>query len=483
MVNWRMKKMERKTTNDLTDRKRSLIFINILIVCIATSLLSTSMTTALLPVTTSLGVSINMGQWLTSGYSLAMGIVMPLTAFLIKRFPSRKLYITGIVIFIIGLIISASATVFPVMMVGRIFQACGNGVLLSMAQVVLLTIYPDEKKGTIMGWYGLSVSAAPVIAPTIAGILVDAIGWRSIFIVDIVVMTIALIFAYSVFDDVIETRESKFDFVSFIISGFAFGGITLGIGNIGGFGLFHIAAWLPLMIGIAAGIIFVYQQIHLASPFLDMKILKSRAYALSVIGSVLLYFVMMGSSVIMPLYVQSIMGYSATISGLVTLPGSLVMAIVSPMAGKIYDKLGMKKLFVSGAMLLLISNLGMYFISMHTSIIIPTALNVIRCIAIGCLMMPLVTWGTMHVEKEKVPDATALLTSLRTVGGAIGAAVFVGIMTNVGEASAQQYGEAAAIHGLNITFLCMSAGALVLLAIAVFCVQDRKRMERTKTAC
>lgn len=455
--------------------KRSLIFANLLISCIASSMLSTALTTALAPLARDLQISITMGQWITSGYSLAMGIIMPLTAFLITKFSSRKLYLFGTGIFILGLIISLISQTFLIMMVGRILQACGTGILMSMAQVVILTIYPAKQKGTVMGIYGLAVGAAPVIAPTLAGILIDLVSWRAIFLIACVIMLASFLMALLVFDDVLETYPKNFDSLSFILSIFAFGGITLGLGNLGSYDITEPLIWLPLGIGIITSVLFVCRQLRLDMPFLDVKILRSREYALSVIGSMLLYFVMMGSSVIMPLYVQQILGYSATVSGLVTLPGSLAMAIVSPLAGKLFDKFGMKKLFTAGAIFLLISNLGMYFIGMDTPILLAAAYNVIRCIAIGCLMMPLITWGTSYVESSSIADSTALLTSLRTIAGAVGSAVFVGIMTFAANSSALTYGENAAMHGLNITFLCMSAGALVLLCIPVFFVKSGRR--------
>lgn len=331
------------TEKVISEKKRTLIFINILICCIATSLLFTALTTALPAVSRSLQISVSTGQWLTSGYSLAMGIIMPLTAFLIKRFQTKKLYITGI----------------------------------------------------------------------------------SIFMLDLIIMVVAFICACNVFDNVLKTEESKFDFTSFILSIFAFGGITLGIGNISSLGITDHYTWIPLVIGIIGSIIFTFYELRLDTPFLDMRIFKTKEFTLSVIGSILLYFIMMGSSVLMPLYVQSLKGYSATISGFVTLPGSLVMAVISPIVGKVYDKIGIRKLFIYGSLLLMLCNFGMYFITLNTSIIVAAVLNALRCAAIGCLMMPLVTWGTMNVRKEKVSDATAILSSLRTIGGAIGAAVFV----------------------------------------------------------
>ncbi len=459
----------------ITKSKRTLIFINIVFACVATSMLATALTTALPDMIQDFGISVTTGQWVTSGYSLAMGIMMPLTAFLINRFPTRKLYLTAIVSFIIGLLLCIIAPNFAVFMCGRVLQACGNGILMSMAQVIILTIYPEEEKGTAMGWYGLSAGAAPVIAPTLAGLLVDSYGWKMIFYAAMAIMLISLVFAIFTIDDVLDTAKKKFDILSFVISIFAFGGITLGIGNLGTYSFVSVQVLLLLVIGIVAAVMFVYRQLHLREPFLELRILKNKEYALSVIGSMLLYLVMMGSSVILPLYVQSIMGYSATISGLVTFPGSLVMAIISPFAGKIYDKLGMRVLFITGAACMFLSNIGMVFINMNTPVFLPAIYNAVRCVSIGCLMMPIVTWGTNGISKNSTAHATALLTSLRTISGAIGSAVFVGIMTIVANHSSASYGDNAQIHGLNITFLAMSLVSAILLFIGIFGVTKRRK--------
>ena len=451
----------------MTNRQKMLIFINIMITCIASSMLATALTTALPPIMEDFGITIATGQWLTSGYSLAMGIMMPLTAFLITRFPTKRLYVTAIGLFIAGLLICVLAPSFPIMMVGRILQASGNGILTSMAQVILLTVFPEDKRGTIMGWYGLSVGAAPVVAPTLAGVLVDSFGWRMIFYVDAAIMAVSFVFALIVFQNVLETKHQKFD-VS------AFGGVTLGIGNLSGQGITNMVNWIILAVGVIVFVVFVKRQLHLEEPFLEMRIVKDFKFTLSLAGSMLLYLVMMGSSIIMPLYVQTVMGYSATVSGLVTLPGSLAMAVVSPFAGKIYDKLGMKKLFVAGAACMLFSNLGMFLISMQTSIWVAAFYNVVRCVAIGCLMMPLVTWGVSGFDSYKTAHGTALLTSLRTIAGAVGSAVFSGIMTAVGASSVAAYGNEAPMHGLNIAFLAMSFATALLLLIAVFLVKEKK---------
>lgn len=463
--------MSHNTAVSLTERRRTMIFINLVVSGIATSLLSTAMTTALPNLVAYYGVSTAVGQWVTSGYSLAMGMVMPLTAFLITRFPTKKLYLGGILCFLVGILLSLSGPNFAMMMVGRVLQACGNGVLVSAAQVIILSVYPTERKGAMMGTYGLATTAAPVIAPTLAGLMIDAFGWQSIFYLVLAIMVVSLVISCLVFADVLELQDKKFDALSFVESIFAFGGITLGIGNISSYGLFSVAAGVPLLVGVVVCVFFMVRQCRMDRPFLDVKILANPGYAVSVAASMVLYLVMMGSSVMMPLYVQTVMGYSAVVSGLVTLPGSLATAIVSPFAGRLYDRMGIKKIFVAGAAALLVSNIGMYFLTMETPLWVAAVLNVVRNLAIGSLMMPLLTWGTSHVAPAKVADASSLLTSFRTIAGSIGSAVFVGIMTAVAASSAATYGDHAMMHGMNVAFLGMTAGAAVLLAIAVFGVR------------
>ena len=172
--------MGNKESVQISDGKRTMIFICLVVSGIASSTLSTAMTTALPNLVGYFGVSTSLGQWVTSGYSLAMGMIMPLTAFLITRFPTKRLYLSGIGIFILGLLLSIFSGNFGIMMVGRVLQACGNGILMAAAQVVILTVYPIEKKGTMMGTYGLATTAAPIIAPTCCG-TVDRCFWLEIY--------------------------------------------------------------------------------------------------------------------------------------------------------------------------------------------------------------------------------------------------------------------------------------------------------------
>lgn len=456
----------------ITKKKRTLIFMNIALSCIAASMLATALTTALPSIVRDLKIDITTGQWLTSGYSLTMGIMMPLTAYLITRFSSRRLYLSGIIIFIVGLILNVIAPNFSFMMLARILQASGCGILTAMSQVIILTIFPAEKRGTAMGWYGLAIGAAPVAAPTLAGLIVDAWNWKAIFYISIAVMVFSLVWAVIVFENVLKTAAKRFDILSFAASTIAFGGITLGIGNVGSHRFFSMTVVGFLIPGFAAAVFFVYRQFHEDQPFLDLRVLKEKNYVLSVIGSMLLYLVVMGASIMLSLYVQSVLGYSASVSGLVGLPGALCMTLISPFAGKVYDRLGIRVLFITGACCLAAGNLGMFFITRETPLWAASFLNVVRNAAVGCLMMPLVTWGTRGISEELTAHGTALLTSLRTVSGAIGTAVFVAIMNAVSQKTSIRFEENAGMYGVNAAFLCMGIAAGLLLMIGLIYVKD-----------
>lgn len=458
------------TTANLTDMRRRLMFVNIIITCIATSLLSTALTTALPPIVAEFEVSVTTGQWLTSSYSLVMAITMPLTAFLVKRFPTKPLYVVSIGLFLVGSGICTVAPGFAPLLAGRILQAAAAGMLNAMAQVVILSIYPIEKRGTVMGWYGLAIGAAPIVAPTLAGLMVDTLGWRTIFILAFVIMLVSFVWALLVFGNVLETSHLRFDTLSFILSACAFGGITLGIGNLSsGLNAFSI---VPLAVGALGTALFIRRQLHLETPFLEVRTFTNPVFATAVACGALLYLVIMGAQVIVPLCIQTAMGCSATVSGLTLLPGSIVSTVLNPVAGKAYDRVGMRILAIAGAVILLVGTFGMCLVPADGSLVVVALLNVLRNVAVALMLMPFVTWGISGVRKEHTADGTALINALNMVASAIGIAAFVGVM-NVGTVGAGAAADAA-MQGVHLAFAAMSAAAVLLLVVALVRVKGER---------
>ncbi|KAG4094647.1 major facilitator superfamily transporter [Neocallimastix lanati (nom. inval.)] len=456
----------------VSDKKRTSIFLNINVSCIATSMLGTALTTALPPIMEDLNMTVNTAQWLTSGFILFLAVMTPFTAYLISRFRTKRLYCIAIGFFIVGLTICACSNSFWMMMLGRIIQGCGNGLLSSMAQVIILTIFPPERIGTIMGWYGLSIGVAPIISPTIAGILVDSVGWRMIFIIAIAIMSISLICAVFVFEDVLPTMNKHFDVISLFFSALAFGGVTLAVGNMGTYKFVSWEVLFALIVGLVTSVIFAYRQLHIEVPFLDIRVLKNWDFSVSLTATVVIQLIFMGTSIIVPVYIQQIKGESATISGLVTLPGSLVWTVISPFAGKIYDKIGMKLLFIIGSVILIFSNLPIFFISIHHSVWIFSGINVFRSLACGALLMPLVTWAMKDIPKIKASDATALYNSIRFIAGAVASALFISVMTKISNASVGKK-ESPQMYGINVVFLIMTFLSVILLLIGIFGCKEK----------
>jgi len=453
-------------------RNRTLILTNTLIATFAATLLMSALNTALAQVCDDIGINVTSGQWLISGEILAMGIVMPLTAFMMRRFRTRRLYLAAIIIFMAGLVMAMLSQNFPVMVAGRVLQGCGNGMLMTMGQVIVLSIYPPEERGGAMGMYGLAIAVAPLVAPTLGGILADTAGWRSIFFMDLVVMGFSFVMALCVFKNVLDTEKIKVDFSSFILSILAFGGLTVGVGFLSNNGISPIV-WIALIIGAVGMVIFVRRQVRLPKPFLDMKILKSRNFTLAVIASMLIYCVLLGSGVVMPLYVQNVLGYSATIAGLVFLPGSLLMVIMSPFAGRFYDKHGIKGMFVVGSVGLVASFILLATMTENSSLLLPILYNVIRFGSATLIQMQVITWSTTQVEPAQITDASALLQALRTIAGSVGSTVFVGIMSTVSVNSAATYGDRAAAHGVSVAFIGTAICSAAVLVIAIIVAREK----------
>ena len=456
----------------MSNRKRTLIFLNLIITVLSSSLLATAMVVALPHIAADLNVSLALGQWVTSGFTLVSALIMPLSAYLIIRITTKRLYLASLAVIIVGLSICATAQTFPIMMGGRVLQAASGGIISAMAQVILLSIYPKEKLGSVMGWYGLAMGGGPVIAPTVAGILMDLYSWRLVFVVSIVLMVFALICAVIIFDDFLPNSVRKFDMKSFTLSALAFGGLTLGAGNMSNYGILDPFSYVPLFIGLITGIVFVRLQLTMSVPLLDLSLLKNKTFALATVSGMLHSFVMMGAGILMPTLVQTVYMYSPTKAGIFMLLPAICFAVASPIAGKIYDKFGIRNLYVFSAAGLFLSSWIMVFAKETMPILVVMMLYCLRNGSLGVLLMPLTTWGMSALPREQTAQGTAVMNSLRNVSGAIGTAVVIGFMAMVSNMTADT--GHAVMYGFNGAFGFVGVFTIVMLVIAIFLVKPGK---------
>ncbi len=451
-------------SDNLSNLRRNGIFIVLLMGCIVCAFVQTALSVALVPIMSEMKVAASVAQWLTSTYSLVMGIMVLAAAFLIRRFPAKPLFLVDMAIFMAGLLLSAVADDFYMLLAGRLLQAVACGILLSLTQVVVLTIYPKNRLGTVMGTFGLAVTAAPVLAPTLAGVMIDLASWRLIFWISLGLSAVILVSGIFLMANVTATQKQRFDFLSMLLCSVGLTGLLIGLGQFGNYPLTHIQVWLPIISSILASTLFVIRQKKLDKPLIDLRIFSNLAYRLAVIASMVMYAVLLAGATLVPLYMQSLRGFSATQAGLLTMPGALVTACCSLIAGRLYDRIGIRKIALGGTLFLFLGSVGFIFLGQNTPIAWLVIFFIIRQIGVGVLMMPIFTWGMSKIPKSHYADGTAMLSSLRTAAGALGAAGFVSAMT----VAAGMRVPSDMFLGMQAAFALMAVLALALLLLAIF---------------
>lgn len=433
------------------------IFFVLVLGSVITSIVSTVMSTALPVIMVDFSIPASQAQMVTSIYSLVSGIMILATAFIVKRFPTKRLFFVGMGLFTIGILFCALAPTFPVMLLGRIIQGIGYGIIISMTQMVILIIIPSAKRGFAMGVYGLAVTFAPVVAPMIAGVIIDHWGWRIIFWIILLFCLVDFVCGARFMKNVLENSAPSFDLPSMVLAAIGFTGIVLMAGNMGSYPFLSVQVGLLLAVGLAALVIFSIRQMRIESPLLNLRVFQTRDFTVAVIICMIFYALMNGMSTIIPILVQTVQGQSATVFGIVIAPCALITGLMSPVAGKLYDKIGMKPLAMLGTALVLISEISTLFVKENMSSYILIIPLVILGFGMSFVMMNLAAFGMEKLEGAEKTDGTALLTCLRTIGGALGAAGFVSLMS-VG------------VTGSNYTMSNVRHSYVGMVILAAFCV-------------
>src|SRR5690625_4126329 len=305
-----------------------------------TILNQTLLGTALPPIMHDLQISESTVQWLQSIFMLVNGIMIPISAFLIERFTTRRLFLTAMSLFAVGTFICAVASGFSFLLAGRVLQASGAGIMMPLMQSIMFLIFPIEKRGTAMGMFGLVIAFAPAIGPSLSGWLVDQFPWRSVFIVVLPIAIANIIAAYFLLKNVTEQTNPKVDIPSIVLSTLGFGGILYSFSIAGNVGWQSIQVIVTLVVGIIALILFINRQGKLSQPMLKFNVFKYKVFTLSTGLSMIVFVSMIGTAVVLPLYMQNMLEFSALHSGLVLLPGALVMGLMNPITGRLFDQFG-----------------------------------------------------------------------------------------------------------------------------------------------
>lgn len=467
--------------------------IAILFIGAFVALLNNTLLNVALPVImTEFNVSPAVVQWLTTGFMLVNGILIPASAFLIQRFTNRGLFITAMGLFSLGTLVAMVAPKFGILIAGRMIQASGSAIMMPLLMNVMLTAFPVEKRGRVMGIFGLVMVTAPAIGPTLSGWLIQHYDWRVLFglVLPIALLTLGL--AFIKLKNITPNRDVEFDIMSLILSTIGFGGVLYGFSVAGESGWSNPVVYGTVIIGTASLITFTVRQLKMDDPMLEFRIYKYPMFALSSAISVVLSMSMFSGMILTPLYVQTVRGISPLESGILMLPGAVAMGIMSPITGRLFDKYGARALAIIGLTITVITTFSFSKLNLQSGYYFIMTIFTIRMFGISLVMMPVMTNGLNQLPMKLNPHGTAMNNTLQQVSGAIGSALLLTIMNKRMEiagdrlfAMAEQAGELptsakaleifenelitkAMLEGINFSFFISAIIALIALTLAFF---------------
>ena len=470
--------------NDNTLR-RGPIVASMLIGSIITLLSQTLLNVALPSMQQDLGVSTNTIQWLMNGYMLVNGVLVPVSAYLIERFSTRRLYFASMGLFFLGTLISAIAPNFGILLAGRLVQAAGGGIMMPLSMLVFLTIFPVEKRGRAMGMMGLAMVFAPAVGPTLSGWIVEHFSWRVIFYVFMPLSLLAWIFGYYSIRNVTRPSSHKLDIPGAVLSTLGFGGLLYGFSEAGNQGWTSPAVISILLIGAVSLILFIWRQLGIQHPMLEFRVFKYNMFSLTTAITGIVTMAMFSGMILIPIYMQTLRGFTPLESGLVLLPGALVMGLMSPVTGVIFDKIGSRWLAVIGLIIVAVSTYEFSRLTLDTPFVYILVMHAIRMFGMSIMMMPVQTEGINQLPQRLNAHGTAMSQTLRNVFGALGTALLVTVMSNRANARTEELLQSghidpqnqaamseitreALLYGIDSSFQVATGLAVAALLLAFF---------------
>ncbi len=446
---------------------------------------NTLLNVALPSIMNDLQVSTSSAQWLQTGFMLINGILIPTTAFLIQKFSIRRLFIASLGLFVVGTVLSGFASHFPMLLAGRIIQGSGSAILMPVLMNVMLVSFPIEKRGTAMGVFGFVMMGAPAIGPTLSGWVVEHYNWRMLFHFETPIAVAVFLAGLYLLKDKKDKNDLRLDLHSLLLSTLGFGGLLYGFSAAGSRGWGHPLVYLTILAGAVSLTWFILRQNRLEKPMLNFRIFRYPMYALSAVISMMITMAMFSGMIIFPIYVQTVRGISPLDAGLMMMPGALLMSLMSPVTGKLFDKFGGRVLAVAGLVILTGSTYYFSQLTMETGYFELMLMFAIRMLGMSMVMMPVSTNGLNELPARFYPHGTAMNNSTQQVSGAIGTAFLVTIMATrqavyTGDALRAMDGEPAAemmrqielqamLGGINDAFLAATviAGAALVLSFFI----------------
>lgn len=418
-----------------------------------------------------LNIEASTAQWLSTAFMLTMAVVIPTTGFLMQRLSTRTVFVLAMSLFSLGTAIAAIAPGFEILLVGRVVQASGTAIMMPLLMTTVMTLVPPHERGKTMGNISIVMSVAPAVGPAIGGVIVQALDWRFIFILVLPIALLALFLGIMRVQNVTEPRAVPFDVLSVILSAFAFGGLIYGLSSLGEAvaGNVLVAPWIPLVVGGVSLVLFVARQILLQRgdrAFLDLRTFTSRGFTVAIILMVIMMGALFGTVILLPIYTQDVLGLEPAVSGLILVPGSLLMGLAGPFIGRLYDKVGPRPLILPGSIIVSLALWGLTMLGATTPWGLVLAAHVFLSVGLALMFTPLFTSSMAALNPRLYSHGSATIATVQQLAGAAGTALFIALYT-VGTISASNSGATevdALANGVHTAF--MAGGILSLFAVA-----------------
>ena len=455
--------------------RKQIVMLAVLVFGTFVTVLNQTVVSPALPsIMSEMSVDAATAQWLTTGFTLVNAIMVPITAFLTDRFTTRRLFLASMVLFTAGTALAAWGPNFPVLLAGRLVQAAGAGILMPLVMTVLMWTFPVDRRGTAMGVFGIVIAFAPAAGPTVAGIIIDQANWHVMFWIIAVLCAAVIVFAAAALERGGETnKDVKLDVVSVVLSTLGFGGLLYGLSAIGSYGVTADSAG-GVIIGEIALAYFFHRQLRMEQPMLQVRVLTNRKFLIATIIVMLVQGALLAGGILIPILLQSYMGFSATTSGLVLLPGAIVMGAMGPVAGRLFDKHGPRVLAVTGTCILALTTSAFIFMGPGTGLVTLTVIYTVRLFSLSLVNMPISTWGMNALPDKLVNHGTSVQNTFRQVAGSLGTAIIVSTSTAVQNAVAGSTdATTAGVFGIHMAFVVATALCVIGFVLTVALVRNK----------
>ena len=420
-------------------------------------------------------------QWLTTGFTLVNAIMIPITAFLSDRFTTRRLFLVSMAIFTVGSGLASWGITFEVLLLGRLVQAVGAGILMPLVMTVLMWTFPVDKRGTAMGLFGIVIAFGPAIGPTAAGIIIDRATWHDMFAIIAGLSLIVLVIGFFALERGGETNKNvTLDILSVVLSSLGFGGLLYGLSLIGSYGV-SVDSAIGTIVGAVCIVLFFRRQLRMEHPMLQVRVLQNHKFLVATIIGMIVQGALLAAGILVPIYLQSYMGFSATVSGLVLLPGSVIMGAMGPIAGRLFDRHGPRVLSLIGTGVLTLTTVAFVFLGPTTSLAWLTIVYTLRLFSLSLVNMPITTWGMNALSNELMNHGTSVNNTLRQVAGSLGTAIIVSVSTIATNLSQSTLGQPAAnFFGIDAAFAVSALLCLIAFIMVAVLVKDKPGEARTR---